>query len=104
MVTGPDGVHRRSDDSDVENPDGVTGHRFLPGCFVAAFRHPRRACRWFIDFKDLDKVEKTKRAKKKKRAGFGLCYVPKPASLAERVFAATAKERARAYLGPVLVS
>ncbi len=102
FVTGGDGVHSAADESDVDNAPGFTGPRYLPECSLAAHRHPRRACRWFVDFEDLGSVEKTKRAKKKKRAGFGLCYVAKPASLAERVFAATAK--GRAYLGPAMVA
>lgn len=100
LETGGDGVHRATDESDVDKARWITGIRYLPGCSVAAHRHPRRACRWFVDFKDLDNVEKTKRAKKKKRASFGLCYVPKPASMAERIFAATVK--GRSYLGPAL--
>ncbi len=81
----------------VTGAEGIMhGVTFLPECTAAVHRHPRRACKWFVDFKDLDSVEKTKRAKAKESATFGLTYVPKPASLAERIFAATTEKKARA--------
>jgi len=76
----------------------------------------------FLDFKDDVAVAKARVRLAKVRAEFGLAYLPSPPSLVERVAAfmaeekakaekrkkaragvAAAKERARAYLGPVLV-